>query len=79
MAQPKLIWDITLSDSLNVHILKPKFIDLSVAFGRLFALDDFGLAYEVVSDVEFLILAGHAAMIRPDAGPAHRVGASLLN
>lgn len=79
MAQLKLIWDITLSDSLNIHILKPKFIDLAVSIGRLFALDDFGLAYEVTSDVEFLVLAGHAAMIRPDPGPAHGAGAVLTN
>ena len=33
MSEPKLIWDITLSDALNVHVLKPKIIDLSIFFG----------------------------------------------
>jgi len=79
MSEPKLIWDITLSDALNVHVLKPKIIDLSIFLGRVFARDDFGLAYEVVSDAEFLILAGHAAMILPEAGPAHGTGAVLTN
>jgi len=79
MAQLKLIWDPTLSDSLNIHILKPKLIDLAVSIGRLFALDDFGLAYEVTSDAEFLVLAGHAAMIRPEPGPAHGAGSVLTN
>ena len=36
-----------------------------------------GLAYEVVSNAEFLILAGHAPMIRPDPDPAHGAGAVL--
>ena len=45
--------------------------------GELFALDDFGLAYEVVSDADFLILAGHAAMICQGPGPAHGTGAVL--
>ena len=71
MSEPKLIWDITLSDALNVHVLKPKIIDLSIFMGQ----DDFGFAYEVVSDAEVLILAGHAAMTLPDAGPAHGAGA----
>ncbi len=57
--------------------MKPKIIDLSISMGKLFALDDFGLAYEVVSDAEFVILAGHAAMIRPDPGPAHGACAAL--
>lgn len=79
MSEPKLIWDITLSDALNVHVLKPKIIDLSIFLGRVFARDDFGLAYEVMSDAEFFILAGHAAMILPEAGPAHGAGAVLTN
>ena len=56
MSEPKLIWDITLSDALNIHVLKPKVIDLAICMGRVFARDDFGLAYEVVSDAEFLVL-----------------------
>ena len=79
MSELKLIFDIILSDALNIHILKPKIIDLSISIGQLFALDDFGLAYEVVSDAEFLNLAGHAAMIRPESGPAHGAGAVLTN
>ena len=79
MAQLKLIWDVNLSDSLNIHILKPKFIDLALSIGRLFALDDFGLAYEVMSDAECFVLAGHTAMIHPEAGPAHGAGAVLTN
>jgi hypothetical protein len=77
MSEIKLTFDITISDALNIHILKPKIIDLSISIGQLFALDDFGLAYEVMSDAEFLILAGHAAMIRPVPGPAHGAGAVL--
>ena len=77
MSELKLTFDLILSDALNIHILKPKIIDLSISMGQLFALDDFGLAYEVVSDAEFLILAGHAAMIRPVPGPAHGAGAVL--
>ena len=42
MSEPKLICDITLSDALNVHKLKPKIIDLSIFIGRVFARDDFG-------------------------------------
>ena len=57
--------------------MKPKIIDLAISMGELFALDDFGLAYEVVSNAEFLILAGHAPMIRLDPGTAHGAGAVL--
>ena len=35
------------------------------------------MAYEVMSDAEFVILAGHAAMIRPVPGPAYEAGAGL--
>ena len=77
MSELKLTFDNTLSDALNIHIMKPKIIDLAISMGELFALDAFGLAYEVVSDAEFLILTGHAAMIRPDPGPAHGAGAVL--
>ena len=79
MSTLKLTFDPTLSDALNIHIMKPKIIDLSILMGESFALDDFGLAYEVVSNAEFLILAGHAPMIRPDPGPAHGAGAVLTN
>ena len=79
MSEPKLIWDITLSDALNIHVLKPKVIDLAICMGRVFARDDFSLAYEVVSDADFLVLAGHAAMILPEAGLAHGAGAVLTN
>ena len=79
MAQPKLIWDATISDELNFHVLKPKIIDRAVSIGRVFGLDEFGLAYEVMSDAEFFILAGHAAMIRQPAGLAHGAGAFLTN
>ena len=79
MAQPKLIWDVTISDELNFHVLKPKIIDRAVSIGRVFGLDEFGLAYEVMSDAEFFILAGHAAMIRQPAGLAHGAGALLTN
>ena len=79
MAQLKLIWDTTISDELNFHVLKPKIIDLAVSIGRVFGLDEFGLAYEVMSDAEFFILAGHAAMIRQPAGLAHGAGAFLTN
>ena len=79
MSEFKLIWDITISDALNVNVLKPKIIDLSISIGRVFAQDVFGLAYEVMSDAEFLILAGHAAMIRPEAGLAHGTEAVLTN
>ena len=58
MSQVKLTFDDTLSDALNIHLMKPKIIDLSILMGQSFALDDFGLAYEVVSNAEFLILAG---------------------
>ena len=77
MSELKLTFDPTLSDALNIHIMKPKIIDLLILMGQSCALDDFGLAYEVVSNAEFLILAGHAPMIRPDPGPAHGAGAVL--
>ncbi len=77
MSELKLTFDNTLSDALNIHIMKPKIIDLAISMGELFALDNFGLAYEVVSNAEFLILAEHVAMIRPDPGPAHGTGAVL--
>ena len=77
MPELELTFDNTLSDALNIHIMKPKIIDLSILMGQSFALDDFGLAYEVMSDAEFFTLAGHAAMILPDPGPAHRAGAVL--
>jgi len=79
MTQTKLIWDATISDALNIHILKPKIIDLSISIAQLFALDDFGLAYEVMSDAEFLTLAGRRPMIQQETGPAHGVGANLMN
>ena len=50
MSELKLTFDTTLSDALNIHIMKPKIIDLSILMGQSFALDDFGLAYEVVSN-----------------------------
>ena len=75
MSELKLTFDTTLSDALNIHIMKPKIIDLSILMGQSFALDDFG--HEVVSNAEFLILAGHAPMICPDPGPAHGAGAVL--
>ena len=37
------------------------------------------MAYDIMSDADFLIFTGHAAMIRPPAGPAHGVGAALTN
>ena len=55
------------------------FFDLAICMGRVFARDDFGLAYEVVSDAEFLVLAGHAAMTLSDAGPAHGARSVLTN
>ncbi len=79
MAQSKLIWDESKSDALNFLALKPKIIDRAVLKGRSFALDEFGMAYDIMSAAEFLIFAGHAAMIRPPAGPAHGVGAALTN
>ena len=75
----KLIWDETKSDSLNFLVLRPKIIDRAILKGQLFAMDDFGMAYDTMSDADFLILAGHAAMIRPPAGPAHGVAAALTN
>ena len=79
MSQSKLVWDESKSDSLNFLALKPKIIDRAVLKGRPFALDEFGMAYDIMSDAEFLVFAGHIAMIRPPAGPAHGVGAALIN
>ncbi len=60
-------------------MLKPKIIDLAVFIGQVFTQDNFGLASEVVSDAEFLILSGHAAMIRQPVGSAQGAGAVLTN
>ena len=75
----KLIWDETKSDSLNFLVLRPKIIDRAVLKGESFALDEFGMAYDTMSDADFLILAGHVAMIRPPVGPAYGGAAALTN
>ena len=64
---------------LTFLTLRPKIIDRAVLKGESFALDEFGMAYDTMSDADFLILAGHAAMIRPPEGPAHGGAAALTN
>jgi hypothetical protein len=79
MIKPTLFWDEAKTDAIVWLNLRTKFIDNSVLLGGIFALDEFGISYDLMPVPAFIVFAGHAPQIRPPMGAAAGAGAHLVN
>ena len=73
------IWDVTKSHTLAFLNYYPALVDRAILMGAESSLDGNGVAFELMSAVDYLAYFGVAAQPRQAMGPAIEAEAALAN
>ena len=74
-----LSWDTTKSYNLAFLKYYPALVDRAILIGQASSMDGNGLAYDIMSAIDFFAFFGTHPQPRPPMGPAVGNAASLVN